>query len=229
MLATILFIDFNLPDIQYIQRVLTQQGYGILWARSGGEAFRILEKTKVDLILLDIHLPDITGLECAAIIKNRFQIIVAFYTNYDGNKNLVDGLEIAEDYILKSCPLDELLARIQVLLRRSSQPLCQIILPPMKLDCVRRVFTINGIAVELTPVEFNVLCLLASSPNVLVPFHVISQLVWGYPEQKNNPAIMVHISNIRKKVFRETKRFIQIDSIAGKGYRLEYHPYIGSI
>ncbi len=222
MLATILLIDFNLSDIQYVQQTLTKQGYGILWARSGVEAFRILEQNKVDLILLDICLPDIKGLECAELIRNKFQILIAFYTYYDGDEAVINGLGIAEDYILKSCPQEEFLARIRMLLRRCKRPLCQIILPHMKIDCIKRTVMVDGIIIELTPTEFNLISLLASSPNILIPFDDINQNVWGYPEQSNSQTIMVHISNIRKKVFNATGRLIEINSIAGKGYILVY-------
>jgi DNA-binding response OmpR family regulator len=226
MLATILLIDYNLTDIYYVQRILIQQGYGILWARSGVEAFSILEENKVDLILSDIHLPDITGFDCAIYIKNKFQIMIAFYTDYYGNENMVNGLGIAEDYILKSCPLDEFLARIRMLLRRSKRPICQIILPPMKIDCVERIVKVDGIKIELTPTEFNIMNLLASSPNVLIPFNTINEVILGYPQKSNSQTIMVHISNIRKKIFNTTKKTIEINSVSGRGYVLAYSPFI---
>ncbi len=205
---------------QYVKRGLEEQQYLADWVSDGTEALRLMSATPYDLVILDLRLPGMTGLEVLRNLRDRgLTMPVLVLTAQDGVEFKVDALRAgADDYVTKPFAFDELLARIEALSRRprllSSRSLC---IADLELDLDSREVRRGGVVVELTPKEYTVLEYLMRHQGRVMSRTLITEYAWDYHFDPGTNIVDVVINRLRKKIDqgREPKL---IHTIRGVGY-----------
>ena len=225
--ANILVVDDE-PQIRRVMRTtLTTQGYVVRDARSGEEALERLREEKPDLILLDVNMPGMGGLEACRAIRGSSDAAIIMLTVRDTEQDKVDALDAgADDYVVKPFHTKELLARIRAALRRlpaSSESGSQIIkLDGIEINLSTRRVTVEGESVRLTPKEFDLLQYLVSNPNVPIPHARLLQAVWGPDYGDQVEYLRVFVNQLRKKIEPEPAkpRYLLTEPWVGYRFRL---------
>ena len=225
--ANILVVDDE-PQIRRVMRTtLTTQGYVVRDARSGEEALERLREEKPDLILLDVNMPGMGGLEACRAIRGSSDAAIIMLTVRDTEQDKVDALDAgADDYVVKPFHTKELLARIRAALRRlptSSESGSQIIkLDGIEINLATRRVTVDGQSVRLTPKEFDLLQYLVSNPNIPIPHARLLQAVWGPDYGDQVEYLRVFVNQLRKKIEPEPAkpRYLLTEPWVGYRFRL---------
>lgn len=179
---------------------LTKNGYHCDTACNGTKAAKLIEEKRYDLVLLDIMLPDIDGYELIDYIK-QFDIPVIFVTAKTAVSDRVKGLKLgAEDYIVKPFDLQELLARIETVLRRFNKTERFLYVGQIKIDTVSRTVTMKGEVVPLPAKEYDLLLYLVRNKNIALYRERIFEHVWQEPYFGNTRTIDLHIQRLKKKL-----------------------------
>jgi len=229
--ARILLVD----DEQSIQKLLTyplrKDGYEVVSAHDGREALDIYKKGDFDLVVLDIMLPKLDGIEVCRRLRAESEVPIIMLTARDDESDTVIGLEMgADDYITKPFSLREFRSRVKATLRRAqiaggnsgdgTRPAAQrIVAGDLVIDSERREVTLRGEPVKLTYVEFEILANLASRPGVVMAREKILEHVWGDSEYRDPRTIDVHIRHIREKIETEPRNPEYLLTARGTGYR----------
>ncbi len=213
----ILIVDDERPIATLIRMSLTKAGYTCVCAYDGLQAADILEKETFDLVLLDIMLPGATGFELMDYIR-PLGVPVIFLTAKGAISDRVQGLRMgAEDYIVKPFEIVELLARVEVVLRRYNKLASVIEIGGLSIDTRSMRVTKDGEDIPLTNKEYNLLLLFARNPGAALYRETIYERVWGGDYNAGSRTVDLHIQRLRKKVGWETK----LVSVHKVGYRLE--------
>jgi two-component system KDP operon response regulator KdpE len=222
--ATILVVDDE-PQIRRVMRTtLTGHGYTITEARSGEEAIEKMRSERPDLILLDINMPGMGGLETCREIRKGSDTPVIMLTVRNAEKDKVQALDAgADDYVVKPFGMEELLARIRAALRRAAPETHPppFISPDLEIDFERRKVTAKGQSVRLTPKEFELLQLLVAHQGKPISHRRLLQSVWGPDYGDETEYLRVFINQLRKKLEPDPghPRYIHTDPWVG--YRFE--------
>ncbi len=213
----VLIVDDERPIANLIKMSLTKAGYACTCVYDGLAAADILEKETFDLILLDIMLPGATGFELMDYIR-PLGVPVIFLTAKGDIADRVHGLKIgAEDYIVKPFEIVELLARVEVVLRRYNKLASVIEIAGLSIDTRSMRVTRDGEEIPLTNKEYNLLLLFARNPGAALYRETIYERVWGGDYNVGSRTVDLHIQRLRKKVGWEDK----LVSVHKVGYRLE--------
>lgn len=208
--------------------LLAGEGYGVLTAENGREALA-LASAEVDLYLLDVNMPELSGFMAGAEIRKQFDAPIIFLTAYSGESDKVMGFSVgADDYIVKPFSNIELLMRVKAILRRSGggkQPLAeetkrQIPFSDLILDLERQAVLRQGEVISLTYTEFKILELLVTHKKKIYSLENIYQSIWE-EDAVGDSAIMVHIKNIRKKLGDDSRNPRYIKTAWGRGYYID--------
>jgi len=224
--ARILVVDDE-PQIRRVMRVtLSEKGYVITDARSGEEALEKLRSERQDLILLDMNMPGMGGLEACRRIRANSDVAIIMLTVRDQETDKVQALDAgADDYVTKPFNSNELLARIRAALRRlpvsTETPAHSVMLDGIEINLSTRRVIVNGNAVRLTPKEFDVLQYLISNANVPVPHMKLLQAVWGPDYGGEVEYLRVFINQLRKKIEPEPAKPRYILTEPWVGYRFQ--------
>jgi two-component system KDP operon response regulator KdpE len=222
--GTILAVDDE-PQIRRVLRTtLTARGYTILEAKSGEEALEAVRRERVDLVLLDLNLPGISGLETCREIRSGSDVPIIMLTVHNAEADKVQALDAgADDYVVKPFGSDELMARIRAALRRSSsaEELPPFDTPDLKIDFSKRVVTVGGNHVRLTPKEFELLRQLVANEGKALPHRRLLQAVWGPDYGEETEYLRVFINQLRKKVEPDPSHPRYILTEPWLGYRFE--------
>jgi len=224
--ARILVVDDE-PQIRRVMRVtLSEKGYAITDARSGEEALEKLRAERQDLILLDMNMPGMGGLEACRRIRATSDVAIIMLTVRDQETDKVQALDAgADDYVTKPFNSNELLARIHAALRRlpvsTETPAHSVMLDGIEINLSTRRVIVNGNAVRLTPKEFDVLQYLISNANVPVPHMKLLQAVWGPDYGGEVEYLRVFINQLRKKIEPEPAKPRYILTEPWVGYRFQ--------
>lgn len=216
----ILIVEDEAPISNLIRLSLTKEGYRCTCAFDGAEAADYLEKNRYDLILLDVMLPEIDGFELMDYIR-PLEIPVIFLTAKASVQDRVKGLKLgAEDYIVKPFEVIELLARVDVVLRRYKK--CAMILEigGLKIDTGSMQVWREGQEIALTKTEYDLLLLFARNPRRAMYRETIYERVWGEEYPFGSKAVDLHIQRLRKKIGWENC----LRAVNKVGYRLEVEP-----
>lgn len=230
---TILVCDDDRDIVQALTIYLKAEGYGVLPAYNGAEALRILEKRQVDLILMDIMMPKMDGIQATARIRETANTPILFLTAKSEDTDKILGLNVgADDYITKPFNPMEVLARVRSQLRRytllggqkqaPAPPKDVLEVGSIQLNDSTRIVTVDGDLVNLTPLEFNILRLLMKHPNQVFSVSQIYEQVWqenaGFGSENTVP---VHIRHIREKIEIDPAhpRFLKV--VWGVGYKMQ--------
>jgi len=213
------------PQIRRVMRTtLVAQGYEVSAARTGEEALEKLRKEKCDLVLLDVNLPGMSGLETCRLIRASSDIAVIMLTVRNTEKDKVEALDAgADDYVTKPFGAPELLARIRASLRRvplSSEGGPQVItLEDIEINLLTRRVKVEDKEVRLTPKEFDLLHYLVTHPNVPIPHRKLLQAVWGPDYGDELEYLRVFINQLRKKIEKNPSRPKYLFTEPWVGYR----------
>jgi two-component system KDP operon response regulator KdpE len=224
--ARILVVDDE-PQIRRVMRVtLTAQGYVVTDARSGEEALEKTRQDRPDLILLDMNMPGMGGLETCRNIRATSDAAIIMLTVRDSEADKVQSLDAgADDYISKPFNTNELLARIRAALRRlpvsTDVPAHSILLDNIEINLSTRRVIVDGNAVRLTPKEFDLLYYMISNPNVPIPHGKLLQAVWGPDYGSEVEYLRVFVNQLRKKIEPEPGKPRYILTEPWMGYRFQ--------
>lgn len=226
--ARILVIDDD-PQIRRVMRVtLTARDYQVSDARTGEEGLEKLRASAFDLVLLDINMPGIGGLEACRTIRSGSEVAIIMLTVSNAEKDKVDALDAgADDYITKPFSMPELLARIRANLRRLPQPLGQADLRPLaarglQIDLPSRQVTVRGRNSRLTAKEFDLLSYFLARPNTTIAHRELLQSVWGPDYGDELEYLRVFVNRLRKKIEPDPSKpqFLLTDAWAGYRFYL---------
>lgn len=228
MAGHILIVDDDALMRRSLGLSLEQAGYRASNAANAEDALMLARRDPPDLVLLDIGLPGMDGLDALSQFKNKMGLPVIFLTARRRNLDEVLGLELgADDYITKPFDVDVLLAHIKAVLRRSgdsheifeaSEPL---IVGDILIDVGAHQVTVGGREIELRPREFDLLHALAMQPGKVVPVRDLLANVWGAEFIGEPQVIYVHIRWLRKKIEADPDNPQRIQTVHGVGYKLE--------
>lgn len=221
--GTILVVDDepNISDL--VELYLRRDGYRVVKADNGETALEAVGRHRPRLIVLDVGLPDIDGLEVCRRVRQTSQIPVIFLTARDTEVDRVLGLELgADDYVTKPFSPAELVARVKAVLRRTDGggPAAEIVqVGAVTIDMGRREVRVHGEPIGFTTKEFDLLRFLAERPGLALSRQQILDGVWGFDWFGDVRTVDVHIAQVRRKV----DRAVQINTVRGVGYRLDAH------
>jgi DNA-binding response OmpR family regulator len=224
--ARILLVD----DEQAIQTLLAyplrRDGYEVVAAHDGREALDRFAEQRFDLVVLDVMLPRVDGIEVCRRMRARSQVPIIMLTARDDEIDKVLGLEIgADDYITKPFSIRELRSRIRAALRRTEMLRRQpggeepIVSGDLRIEFDRRAVTMRGERVTLTYVEFEILAALARSPGAVLTRETLLEHVWGDSAYRDPRTIDVHIRHLREKLERDPSSPEYLFTVRGVGYR----------
>lgn len=225
----ILIVDDDAEIRKVTGIYLANEGYEILKAENGIEALKIIEDTEVDLILLDIMMPEMDGIEvCMKIREKQLVMPIIFLSAKAEELDKIHGLTSgADDYITKPFNAMELIARVKSNLRRYTkysavQNVSKNIIEigNLTINTDTREVLVGNKNVRLTPKEFDILELLARNKGVVFSIEKIYDRVWGEEYYKSDNTVMVHITKIREKIETDPKQPIYIKTIWGVGYKI---------
>lgn len=216
-MTEILIVEDEKPISNLIKMSLSKEGYSCNCAYDGVMAADLIEKNRYDLILLDIMLPGYDGFELMDYIR-PMEIPVIFITARSGINDRVKGLRAgAEDYIVKPFEIVELLARVDVVLRRYKKLDDVIKIGGLVIDTYSRRVTKDDDEIRLTPKEYDLLLLFAQNPGRAMYRETIYERVWGEEFQYGSKTVDLHVQRLRKKTGWEK----QLKAVNKIGYRLE--------
>jgi DNA-binding response OmpR family regulator len=226
-MAHILAVDDDAAVLGTLERVLRRDNFEVTCVDSGPKALAFLEETLPDLMILDIIMPDMDGIDVCRRVRHdtRFTALpILFLTAKGSTDDIVDGLDAgADDYVVKPFEVAELRARVQALLRRgmrSRESSSVLQLNDLTLDSETYQVSVNGERVQLTSTEHRLLRYFMEHPNQALSLSHLLQAVWEYPETTGDPDLVrAHVRNLRAKIEKGGEhRFIR--TIHGVGYMI---------
>jgi two-component system KDP operon response regulator KdpE len=222
--ATILIVDDE-PQIRRVLRTtLSSQGYTVVEARSGEEALEQIRSERIDLILLDVNLPGMSGLDTCREIRRSKDVPIIMLTVRDSERDKVQALDAgADDYVVKPFGADELMARIRAALRRAgpAESLPPFTSADLKIDFERRAVIVQGQPARLTPKEFELLRHLVANQGKALAHRRLLQAVWGPDYGEETEYLRVFINQLRKKIEPDPHNPRYIHTEPWIGYRFE--------
>jgi two-component system alkaline phosphatase synthesis response regulator PhoP len=222
----VLVVDDEPAIVEIVRDYLADAGYRVSTAQSGDEALRQVRSILPDLIVLDLGLPGLDGLDVARTIRQSSSVPIIMLTARSDEADRVVGLELgADDYLVKPFSPRELLARVRAVLRRSGaapdfgadQPL---VVGGLTIDRPRRSVTVDGRTVEVTATEFDLLARLAAAPGRVFTRGQLMETIHGVTVDAGARAIDAHVKNLRRKIETDPHRPRRLVTVHGVGYRL---------
>ena len=217
-MARILVVEDEEDIASFIKRGLLLKGYEVSVADDGETALKLFQEQVPDLVLLDLMLPDLDGIEVCRRVRAASDVPVIMLTALDSVSHKVEGLEVgADDYVTKPFAFEELIARIRAALRRKSPASDDIRVGDLTIRPASREVERAGRAIELTNREYELLEYLARNAGKVMDKRVIFEKVWGYDFEVESDAIKVYVSYLRKKLNAAGERDL-IHAVRGVGY-----------
>ncbi|MCI0424963.1 MAG: response regulator transcription factor [Actinobacteria bacterium] len=225
MSARILLVDDEPRVREVVAAYLEREGYVVQTAADGESARRHLTEFKPNLVVLDLMLPNISGLDVLKEIRRQGELPVIVLTARAHESDRVAGLELgADDYVVKPFSPRELVARVRTVMRRASPrpPAAPLFFDDLSIDVPRRVATVDGRRVDLTAREFDLLAFLAAHAPQAYTRGQLLELVWGSSPEWQDPAtVTVHVRRIRQKIETDPQNPRWLMTVWGVGYRFE--------
>lgn len=223
MKPAILLIEDDPNITDFMEVVLDQQRYQLTVASTGMEALTAFQKTSIDLILLDLGLPDIDGIDLLKILRKRMHLPIIIISARNNEEEKVKALDLgADDYVTKPFGTNELLARIRTALRHQNvqaESVSVIENNGLKIDFERQLVYKDGQEIHLTKNEYRILALMFRQLGKVVTYQTLMTEVWG-PYSDDSQTLRVNMSNIRKKIEKDTLKPEYLITEIGVGYRL---------
>ncbi len=221
---TVLVVDDEPTLVATLKYNLEREGYHVLTASDGENAIALARAARPDLMVLDLMLPVVDGLDVCRILRREMSLPILMLTARAGEVDKVVGLEIgADDYVTKPFSTRELLARVRALLRRTVTPRDEEVLTSgdLRVDLKRREVTRGDQAVEFKPKEMELLIYFMRNKGRAFTREQLLREVWGYDFYGDSRTIDVHVSWLRQKIEDQPARPVRILTVRGVGYRFE--------
>ena len=218
--------DRNLLDTLVYN--IKKEGYDVITSMDGEEAVQSARKENPDLIILDIMLPKLNGLEVCRILRKEMTVPVLMLTARNEEVDKIIGLEVgADDYMTKPFSMRELIARIRAMLRRAAMTVTQpdsvdktITIGTLEIDTERHRITVSGKELDLSPKEYDLLVFLAVNKGFVFTREQLLEKVWGYEFAGDTRTVDVHIRWLRQKIESDPSRPEKLLTVRGAGYKL---------
>jgi DNA-binding response OmpR family regulator len=225
-MKTVLVVDDEPKITNLVRDYLVRSGFSVLTARDGGEALSTAREQKPDLLIVDLGLPDIDGLDVTRTLRKESSVPMIILTARDEETDKILGLELgADDYMTKPFSPKELIARVRAALRRSemsTQPMPDDILHAgdLRIDLIRHQVRVKDRNVELTATEFELLTAMARQPGRVFTRAQLLDIIHGVSFESFERAIDSHIKNLRRKIEPDPQEPIYLLMVYGVGYKL---------
>jgi len=227
--GTILLVDDEKEIIKLMEIYFINEGYTLLKASDGLEALDLLERHPVDLIIMDVMMPRMDGIEACMRIRETRELPIILLSAKSQDIDKIAGLSIgADDYVTKPFNPLELMARVKSQLRRYKQfgraasvDETQIEIDDLVINTATHTVTVDGEEVKLTPREFAILRLLAVNRGIVLSMDKIYQEVWNEPFMESKNTVMVHIRKLREKIEKDPQSPRYIKTVWGIGYKID--------
>lgn len=225
MRKNILVVDDDKDIRELISVYLKAEDFYVDNACNGEEALTLIEENHYDLVILDIMMPKMDGLEALINIRKKFIMPVIFLTAKNQEIDLLRGLSLgADDYIPKPFSSLELIARVKAQLRRATQfnnsDKSNMTIGELVLDLDMHRVTVEGKEIKLTPTEYKILELLCKNRNIVFSVEQIYENIWRDKYAVGDTSIMVHITKLRQKIEKDPKNPEYIKTVWGVGYKI---------
>lgn len=218
-MTRILFVEDEPNIARFVKLELEHEGFTVDHKLDGRDGYELFQNNKYDVVLLDVMVPGLNGMELTRRIRNTSTIPILLVTARDAVMDRVSGLEAgADDYIVKPFAIEELLARIRAILRRvetTSSPSNETFF----IDEKARKVVAEGIEIELTKTEFDLLLYFVNHPNRALTRSQIIEHVWGFDAEAETNVVDVYVRHLRKKLPQNVSEALQ--TVRGIGYMYE--------
>ncbi len=222
--AHILVVDDGRAIRHFLRVSLSAQGYVVAEAATGHEALEVVAVQPPDVLILDLGLPDMEGIEVARRLREWTELPIIILSVREKEQDKIAALDAgADDYLTKPFSVGELSARVRAALRRTSSPPNQSVytVGSLVLDLARRVVTREGAGVHLTPTEYDLLRVLIHHHDRVLTHTQLLERVWGAGYEEEVHLLRVNISNLRRKLEQEPTRPVYLLTEPGVGYRFK--------
>jgi two-component system catabolic regulation response regulator CreB len=200
---------------------LEAEGYEVLWVNEGEKGIAAASEDNVDLVILDVGLPDMSGFDVCRYIRKSSDVPIIFLTARGDEIDRVVGLTIGgDDYVVKPFSPRELVARVKVILRRVRPEPVPRKASAFKLDEEKRLITYGGCVLDLTTYEYGILCMLLKQPERVYSREQLMNAVWPSPEESFERAVDTHIKTLRAKLRSVDPSSTSLVTHRGVGYSL---------
>ncbi|MCZ8514544.1 response regulator transcription factor [Paenibacillus filicis] len=223
---TILVVDDEAEIVELISLYLRKEGYRVISSNSGAEALAMVKENKPDIVILDILLPEIDGIEVCRQIRKTHNVPILFLSCKSEDMDIILGFSIGgDDYITKPFSPGQLVARVKAHLRRSylleqhREDSQHLNFPGLEIDLLSRTVRVDGAQAPLSSKEFDLLIHLAKSPNKVISLEQLYKMTWGVDSNGDTRTLLVHISNLRKKIESNPTDPRFIHTVRGVGYK----------
>ncbi|WNR44962.1 response regulator transcription factor [Paenibacillus roseipurpureus] len=223
---TILIVDDEQEIVQLIQLYLIREGYHVLSVNNGHDVFPVVREHRPDLIILDILLPGLDGIEVCRQLRKTSNTPILFISCKSEDIDIILGLSMGgDDYMTKPFSPSQLVARVKALLRRNAirdhyiddQQLVRF--PGLEINLASHVVRAGGQTISLSAKEFELLSLMAKTPNRVYKIEELFELIWSLDSMGDPRTLIVHISNLRKKIEVNPAEPRYIITVRGVGYK----------
>ena len=218
----VLVVDDD-DDIRLLlEELLRGAGYGVETAQDGRLALRVFHENPTDIVVLDLSMPELDGFETLERLRDLSDVPVILLTARSGEIDKVRGFRAgADDYVVKPFGRQELLARIEALLRRTPEPthLEHYDDGAISIDYGRRLVICRGLPVSLTPLEFRLLDAFTRHPGQVLSAEQLIEHCWGHQAGVSRDQVKLYVSYLRKKLGQAAEGFEPIETVRGFGYR----------
>lgn len=230
MEPTILIVDDDKEIAKLLEFYLINEGYNVYKSYDGKEALKVIAQQSIDLLILDVMMPKLNGLEvCRQIRINKSTPILMLSAKVEDMDKIIGLTTGADDYMEKPFNPLELVARVKALLRRATMQNTdsnklledQLLIHSLTINKRKHTVTVEGNLLDLTPIEFDILYLLANNPSRVYSSEEIFERVWNEEGYGVSKTVMIHISNLRKKIEEATNGEKIIQTVWGVGYKID--------
>jgi DNA-binding response OmpR family regulator len=222
----LLVVDDERDIIDTLAFALEREGFDVTAAATGEDALERARGSQFDVVVLDVMLPGVSGLDVCRTLRNESDVPILLLTARDAEVDRVLGLELgADDYVVKPFSTPELVSRVRAILRRreldrGTAATSEVVVAGLTIDLDKHEVSVDGRPVRLTPSEFRLLRLLAEEPGRVFTREQIMEHLWRTPFVGDTRACDTHVSNIRRKIERDPMHPTLIETVREVGYRL---------
>jgi two-component system response regulator RegX3 len=223
--ARILLVEDEPSLVETVRYALEREGFGVAVARDGQEALDRFAAEPPDLVILDLMLPVVSGLDVCRRIRESSTVPIVMVTAKDSEADKVAGLELgADDYVTKPFSVRELVSRVRAHLRRSQMtvPAAQgevLAAGPIRLDTARHEVTVHDALISFPPKEFELLETFLRSPGRLLTRELLIQRIWGVDYVGDTKTLDVHVKRLRQKIEQDPHEPVHLLTVRGLGYK----------
>ena len=224
----ILVVEDEASIAEVVSLYLKRAGYGAQIASDGRQAMTLFERSKPDLVILDLMLPEVDGLSLTRWLRNRSNVPIIMLTARRAEMDRIAGLEMgADDYVVKPFSPQELVSRVRAVMRRlgreqaDAEPERNLSFHTLSIDPRSRVVTLKDMPIELTVKEFDMLYLLARHPKQVFTREQLLERVWGGAQYIDPGTVTVHVRRLREKIEVDPSHPTRLLTVWGVGYKFE--------